>query len=95
MHAYTVQLFGTLWTVALQALLSMEFSKQEYWSQQVLPTPGDLPDPGIEPMSSASPALGGRFFTTELPGKSPNDNTMVLNWVTLSNDWRFFCVCHN
>ena len=44
-----VQLFVTPWTVAHQALQSMEFSRQEYWSGLPLPTPGDLPNPGIEP----------------------------------------------
>ena len=58
-----VQLFVTQWTVALQAPLSMRFSRQEYWSW--LPwSPGDLPNPGIEPVSLMSPALTGRFFTT-------------------------------
>ena len=80
-----VQLFATPWTVAHQAPLSMEFSRQEYWSRLPsptpgdvphlgtelmsalpFPTPGDLPDPGIKP---GSPALAGRFFTTEPPGK--------------------------
>ena len=56
----------TPWTVAHQAPLSMEFSKQEYWSGLPFPFPGDLPNPGIEPMS---PALAGGFFTTELPEK--------------------------
>ena len=46
-----VQLFTTLWTVAHQAPLSMGFSRQEYWSGLLLPPPGDLPDPGIEPVS--------------------------------------------
>ena len=54
-----VRLFATLWTVACQASLSMEFSKQEYWSGLPFPSPGDLPDPGIEPVS---PALEGGFF---------------------------------
>ena len=45
----------------------MEFSRHEYWSGLPFPSPGDLPDPGIEP---ASPALAGGFFTTEPPGKS-------------------------
>ena len=44
-----VQLFATPWTVAYQAPLSMEFSRQEYWSGLPFPLPGDLPDPGIEP----------------------------------------------
>ena len=59
-----VQLFVTLWTVARQAPLSMGFSRQEYWSGLPCPPPGDLPDPGIEPMSLMSPALAGRFFTS-------------------------------
>ena len=55
---------ATLWTVACQAPLSMGFSRQEYWSRLPCPPPGDLPDPGIEPMSLMSPALAGGFFTT-------------------------------
>ena len=45
---------------------SVGFPRQEYWSRLPFPSPGDLPNPGIEP---ASPALAGRFFTTEPPGK--------------------------
>ena len=56
------------WTVPRQAPLSMGFPRQEYWSGLPFPSPRYLPDPGIEP---ASPALAGRFFTTEPPGK-PN-----------------------
>ena len=48
-----VQLFATLWTVAYQASPSMGFSRQEYWSRLPFPSPGDLPDPGIEPGSPA------------------------------------------
>jgi len=48
----------------------MEFSRQEYWNGLPFPTPGDLPDPGNEP---SSPALAGRFFTTESPGKPVTD----------------------
>ena len=62
-----VQLFATLWTVARQAPLSMEFSRQQYWSVLPFPSLGDLPEPGIKPVS---PALAGGFFTTEAPGKS-------------------------
>ena len=58
-----VQLFATLWTVAHQALLSMGFSKQEYWSGFPFPTPGDLLYPAIELTSLVSAALAGRFFT--------------------------------
>ena len=59
-HTYMlncVPLFATLWTVAHQAPLSVRFSWQEYWSNLPFPPPGDLPDPGIEPMSPASPAF--------------------------------------
>ena len=55
------------WTVACQAPLSMEFSRQEHWSELPFPPSGDLPDPGIKSMSPESPALAGRFFTTEPP----------------------------
>ena len=54
------------WTVACQAPPSMGFSRQEYWSGLPFPSPGDLPDPGIEP---ESPALAHVFFTTESPEK--------------------------
>ena len=64
-----VQLFSTLWTVARQDPLSMGFSKQEYWSGLPCPPLGDLPDPGIEPLSLASHVLAGGFFTMELSGK--------------------------
>jgi len=57
----------TPWAVAHQAPLSMGFSRQEYWSGLPFPTPGDLPDPEIEPMS---PALASGFFIAEPPGKS-------------------------
>ena len=63
-----VRLFATPWTVARQAPQSMRFPRQEYWSGLPFPPP-DLPDPGIEPVSPASPALAGGFFTTESPGK--------------------------
>ena len=57
-------LFATLWTVALQAPLSMGFSRQEYWSKLPYPPPRDISYPGMEPMSLKSPALAGGFFTT-------------------------------
>ena len=65
-HFSCVQLCATLCTTAHQAPLSMGFSRQEYWSGFPFPSPGDLPNLGIEPMS---PALAGRFSTTEPPGK--------------------------
>ena len=64
-----VRLFVTLWSIVLQTPLSMGFSSQQYWSRLPFPPPGDLPDRGIEPVSPWSPALTGRFFTTEPPGK--------------------------
>ena len=60
---------ATQWTVAHQALLSMGFSRQEYWSGFPCPPPGDLPNPVIEPLSLMLPALADRFFTTASPGK--------------------------
>ena len=64
-----VRFFVTSWTVARQAPLSMGFSRQEYWNGLPFPTPGELADPGIKPTSSVAPALTGRCFTTEPPGK--------------------------
>ena len=61
-----VGLFATLWTIAHQALLSMGFSRQDYWSGLPFPSPGDLPDPGIEPRS---PALEADALTSEPPGR--------------------------
>jgi len=63
-----VRLFATLWTVAHQAPPSMRFSKQEYWSGLPFPSPGDLPNLGIEP---TSPALQVDSLPSEPPGK-PN-----------------------
>ena len=63
-HFSCVWIFATPWTVARQAPLSMGFSRQEYWRGLPCPPPGDLPDPGTEPRSLMSPALAGRFFTT-------------------------------
>ena len=70
-HFSRVWPFATPWTVAHEAPLSMGFSRQECWSELPFPTPGDLPDPGIEPTSPASPALASRFFTTD-PLEKPN-----------------------
>ena len=61
-----VQLFETPWTVTYQALLSMGFSRQEYWSGLPFPSPGDLPDPAIEPRS---PALQADSLPCKPPGK--------------------------
>ena len=66
------------WTVAHEAPLSMEFSRQEYWKGLPFPPPGDLPDLRNEPLSPASLALAGRFLTAELPEKhsSPVDDAL-------------------
>ena len=61
-----VRLFVTPWTVAHQAPPSVEFSRQEYWSGLPFPSPGDLPNPGIEP---GSPALQTDALPSEPPGK--------------------------
>ena len=70
-----VQLSVTPRTVAHQAPLPMEFSRQEYWRGFPFPIPGDLPDSGIEPVS---PALAGGCFTTELPGKQARHICMCV-----------------
>ena len=57
-----IQLFGNPWTVAQQAPLSMGFSRQEYWSGLLCRPIGDLPHPGIKPVSLMSPAVAGKFF---------------------------------
>ena len=63
-----VRLFATLWTVARQAPLSTGFSRRDYWR---LPSPGNLPNLGIEPASLVSPALAGGFFTAGTTWESP------------------------
>ena len=68
----------TPWTTAPKAPLSMEFSRQEYWSGLPFSTPGDLPNPGIKSMSFASPALAGGFFTKEPPTKPRRMNINLL-----------------
>ena len=57
-----VRLFATSWTVAYQASPSMGFSRQEYWSGLPFPLPGDLPNPGTEPVSAVSPALENSLY---------------------------------
>ena len=64
-----VQRFATPGTVAHQGPLSMEFSRQECWSELSFPSPGDLPGPGIRPASLAPSTLAGKFLTTVTPGK--------------------------
>ena len=73
-----VQLFATPWTVTCQAPLSMEFSRQEDWSGLPFPSPGDLPNPGNQPMSLMSPALAGGFFTTSTTWEAPSTYAIFL-----------------
>ena len=68
-----VQIFAAPWTVAYQAPLSVGFSRQEYWSGLPFPTPGNLPNKGIECSSLALPSLAGGFFATE-----PSGNLLCL-----------------
>ena len=73
--------FVTPWSIAHQPPLSIGFSRQEYWSGFSFPSPRDLPDPEIEPVS---PALASRFFTTAPPGK------FTIHYCYLMNmDWMF------
>ena len=76
-HFSRVQLFVTLWTAAHQAPLSMGFSRQESWSGLPFPSPGDLPDPEIEPESTESSALQADSLPLshrESPLKEQNPN---------------------
>ena len=63
-HFSPIKLFATLWTITRQAPLSIGLSSQEYLSGLPCLPPGDLPDPGIKPLSLISPVLTGKFFTT-------------------------------
>ncbi|XDA79538.1 hypothetical protein R6Z07F_009548 [Ovis aries] len=74
--------FVTPQTVAHQAPLSMEFSRQEYWSGLLFPTPGDLPNPGIKHMSPESPTSAGGFFTAEPPGKPIHQRYWPMRFFT-------------
>ena len=73
-----VWLFATPWTVAHQAPLSMGFSRPEDQSGLPFPTPGGLPDPGLEPTSLGSPGLAGRLFTTVPPGMP---SIHLIKWI--------------
>ena len=70
-----VRLFATPWTVAYQAPPFMGFSRQGYWSGLPFPSPGDLPNPGIEP---GSPAFQADALTSEPPGKSPLSKQLLF-----------------
>ena len=76
-----VRLFVTPWTVVRQAPLCMGFSREAYWSGFPFPSPGDLPDSGIEPVSLSSPALAGGFFTTSATWAAPVVHTYLLIYI--------------
>ena len=85
MHAKSLQpslILCNPWTVAHQAPVFMEFSRQEYWSGLPFPSPGGLPDPRIELSSPASPSSAGRFFTTEPPCSSCSVTSHVQLFAT-------------
>ena len=101
-HAKSLRLCLTLCNpmdyIARQAPLFMRFSRQEYWSGLSCPPPKDLPDPGIEPTSLMSPALAGRFFTTNATweglkgalGKYINGHLLItdINLMMEQRDWK-------
>ena len=81
---------ANLWTIAHQAPLPMGFSRQEYWNGLPCPSPGDLPDPGIEPTFLMSPALAGTFFTTSATWETLiifNLISLELNMQRLWKEW--------
>ena len=69
MYAWLYLTLGDPWTVVCQVPLSMEFSRQEYWSGLPFPPSGDLPDPGVEPVSLMSPASAADSLALVPPGK--------------------------
>ena len=75
-----VRLFVTPWTLAHQAPLSMEFSRQEYWSGLLNPPPGDLPGPGIKATCPVSLALAGGFFTTVPPSSALTEHFLSCRY---------------
>ena len=95
-HSSHVLLIVTPWTVACQSPLSMEFSRQEHWSGLPFPPLGDLPNPGIEPMSLVSPSLVWRFFNIASLG-SPwlSDTAIFFSFFTSYNSSEcFLCYRH-
>ena len=94
-HAKLLQSCATLWDpgpVTCQAHMSMGFSKQEYWSGLLCPPPGDLPNPGIKPVSSASPAFQADSLPLSHLG-SPHSSVGNYNWfVNMENRWHSFII---
>ena len=96
-HISHVGLFATPWIVAHQAPLSMGFSRQEYWSGLPCPSPGDLPDPGIRPVSlSLVLQLEGGFFITSTTWEAQISVSSSMKWGVILSGWPkssfgFFC----
>ena len=87
-HFSHVQFFVPPWNLRPhQAPLPLGFSRQEYWSGLPFPSPGDLPDKGIKPMSPEVPALQADFFTTEPWGKPLKTYNHLINQVLSSPPW--------
>ena len=84
-HFSCVWLLATLWTIAYQVPLSTGLSRQEYWSGLPCPFPGDLPDPGVEPISTAAPALlllshwGSSLISLKIINKIPTGNNQICH----------------
>ena len=87
-----VQLFSTPWTIAHQAPLSIEFSRQEYWSGLPFSTPEDLPDPEIEPKSLASPALAVDSLPLHHLGSPYKVSQVQLFSITTSVSFSSYCL---
>ena len=86
---------ATLWTVSHQALQSMGFSRQEYWSGLPRPPPGDLPDPGIEPVSVTSLALADEFFTTSATWEALQHYVVWLFTMPRNDIWSVLPIVHS
>ena len=84
--------FGTSWTIAHQVPLSMGFLRQDYWNGLPFPSPGDLPEPGIK---STAPALGGKFFTTEPPGKTTTHLQVLFFFFNLYSNLHQILLAHS
>ena len=89
-HVSHVWLFATLWIIACQTPRSIGSSRQEYWSVLPLPSPGDFPNLGIEPMFPASPALQVDSLLTEPPGSLVFTPWQILKLKRYS--WRLLCI---
>ena len=95
LHVKSLQSCLTLWqwTVAHQAPLSMGFSRQEYWSGLPCLPPGDLPDPGIEPISLMALALTGRFFTASATWEAPLSLSLSLSiYIYIMHVYTYICI---